>query len=403
METHEHKDHEHKHEEHDKHEGINIEMPAEKKHVSPLKLYKMIAVVAFLLLIVIAFSLYTSYDINTAAKEANAKALESLRPAAIEIISIRDKTCSYCFDTDKLLPVIKQSNINITKETYLDYSEKEAKDLIKEYNIQKLPALIVNGEIEKASLPGFTKTNDASILSQINPPYLDLASNKIKGLVSATIINAPNCESCFNVTTALDQLKPIIKITEEIKLKSSKNEAQDLIQKYSINLLPTLILSEDVFEYQQASKILEKLGTKESDGSYVLRSLAPPYYNVSSGEIKSRVKLTMLVDKSCTTCYNVSTHKRILTGFNLIPYKEETVDISSSLGQDLVKKYGIKAAPTIILSEEASVYNVLNGIWSQVGTVESDGVYVFRNIEVIGEIYKDLSSDKIIEPPKTQE
>ncbi|MBS3108477.1 hypothetical protein J4409_01265 [Candidatus Woesearchaeota archaeon] len=69
----------------------------------------------------------------------------------------------------------------------------------------------------------------------------------------------------------------------------------------------------------------------------------------------------------------------------------------------MVKKYGIKAAPTIILSEEASVYNVLNGIWSQVGTVESDGVYVFRNIEVIGEIYKDLSSDKIIEPPKTQE
>ncbi|MBS3108479.1 hypothetical protein J4409_01275 [Candidatus Woesearchaeota archaeon] len=58
------------------------------------------------------------------------------------------------------------------------------------------------------------------------------------------------------------------------------NEAQDLIQKYSIKLLPTLILSEDIFEYQQASKILEKLGTKESDGSYVLRSLAPPYYKL---------------------------------------------------------------------------------------------------------------------------
>jgi len=120
------------------------------------------------------------------------------------------------------------------------------------------------------------------------------------------------------------------------------NEAQDLIQKYSIKLLPTLILSEDIFEYQQASKILEKLGTKESDGSYVLRSLAPPYYNVSSGEIKSRVKLTMLVDKSCTTCYNVSTHKRILTGFNLIPTKKKLLTFQARLAKTWLRSMALK-------------------------------------------------------------
>lgn len=385
----------HKHSMHHEHSENNEQ--TEKKPMSSINYYRIIAVIAVITLLIVAYSTYNLYKSNKYIEDQKNNALEDARPAEISIIEIKDKACIDCFDILPIIEGIKQNNVKITNEKLLDYPDKEASNLIVKYKIDKVPAVIVMGEIDKIALNGFVKKDDALISSQITAPYKDVASNEIKGYVSAIIINAPSCDNCFNVTSALDQLKTIIKVNDEKVLDYSDKESRSLVDKYSIKLLPTMILSKDIFEYTEINKVLEKIGTEEDDGSYVLRDVAPPYYNVSTRDIKGLVKMTALVDKACIDCYNVSVHKQILARFNLIPYKEDTIDISSDAGKEIIKKYNIKNVPTVILSKEAIAYNVLNSVWSQVGSIESDGVYIFRNIDVLKLTYKDLSTNKTVE------
>lgn len=385
----------HKHSMHQEHAKNNEQI--EKKNISSINYYKIIAVIAAITLLVVAYSAYNMYKSNKYIEDQKKNVLESARPAEISIIGIKDKSCIDCFDILPIIEGIKQNNVKVINEKSLDYADKEASELIVKYKIDKVPSVIVIGEIEKAALDGFVKENDALISNQVTAPYKDVASNEIKGYVSAIVINAPSCNNCFNVTNALDQLKTIIKVNDEKVLDYSDKESRTLIDKYSIKLLPTMILSKDVFEYTEINQVLKKIGTEEDDGNYVLRDVAPPYYNVSTKDIKGLVKMTSLVDRSCSGCYNVSVHKQILARFNLMPYKEDITDISSDAGKELIKKYSIKNVPTVILSKESSAYNVLNSVWSQVGSIESDGVYIFRNIDALGVTYKDLSTNKTVE------
>ena len=60
------------------------------------------------------------------------------------------------------------------------------------------------------------------------------------------------------------------------------------------------------------------------------------------------------------------------------------------------KKYNITLVPTIILSSNAKDYSSLNQAWSQVGSIETDGTFVFRDLSLLNIPYKDLYSNKII-------
>jgi len=107
------------------------------------------------------------------------------------------------------------------------------------------------------------------------------------------------------------------------------------------------------------------------------------------------VKLTLLDDKSCESCYNVSLHKRVLPSFGVQVGEEELVDISSSKGKALLAQYNITAVPTILLDKEAQRYPTLMAIWSQVGAAAEDGTLVFTRASSMG-AYKDLSTGDII-------
>ncbi len=117
--------------------------------------------------------------------------------------------------------------------------------------------------------------------------------------------------------------------------------------------------------------------------------------DITEKKVKGLVTLTLLDDKSCTECYNVSLHKLVLDRFNMYIEDERMVDITDSEGKYLINKYSITQVPTIILSGEVSEYTALTNIWDQVGTVEEDGSYVFRKLEVMG-TYKDLTADKVV-------
>ena len=336
-------------------------------------------------IILINLILISIINIEYSNKISEAK--EASRPAEIELITI-NPVCTDCFDINKVIDTLKSKNVKITKETTL--TKDESKDLIDKYKITKLPSLIVKGEIDKFDL-GLTKKDDVLIFNEPQPPYLDLISNKVEGRVSLTLITDPTCTECTDLGVIVDQLKQLITISSENTL--TKDQASDLIQKYSITKIPSIILSKDASVYPTISEDWKQIGTIEIDGTFIARDINPPYLDLTTNEIKGIVDVIYITDKSCSECYNATVHKQILDNFGIYVNKEETRDIADSTA--LISKYNIDKVPTLILSKEVSAYPRLTAVWKDVGTVEEDGTYIFRKTEVMG-VSKDLKTNSLI-------
>ena len=66
----------------------------------------------------------------------------------------------------------------------------------------------------------------------------------------------------------------------------------------------------------------------------------------------------------------------------------------------MIKQYALTKIPTIVLSGDIALYEKLTSVWSQVGTVETNGSYVFRSTEVLGVPYYDLEKEEVVIPEK---
>jgi len=107
-----------------------------------------------------------------------------------------------------------------------------------------------------------------------------------------------------------------------------------------------------------------------------------------------QVTVIWLVDSECSTCYDVATiNGPILERFMLTVDNERTVEIRSAEGKALVEKYSITQAPAFIMSKEAAEAEQLVAVWPQVGSIESDGVFIFRRSDSLEMIYEELQSD----------
>jgi len=124
------------------------------------------------------------------------------------------------------------------------------------------------------------------------------------------------------------------------------------------------------------------------------------YIDLATGEAMGLVDVTYLIDSSCSDCYDVAKQKQIIeNNFGVTIKSEQTVDARSTSGRALIDKYSIAQAPTVIISSEVSAYEALTQAWRQVGSIEDDGTYVFRqNAALGGVIYKNLDTGEIIRP-----
>jgi hypothetical protein len=219
--------------------------------------------------------------------------------------------------------------------------------------------------------------------------------------ISYVYIKDSTCTQCTDLSPLITELNSsgiIFKSSKIIELKDAKS----YINKYNITKVPVMIFSKGFGEYSIIKQTdWTSLGTIESDGSYIFRLTPPPFKDVATNEIKGLVDVTYLGDKSCTICYNVTLHKTTLLRLGIYLKSENLLDISSTEGQSLIKKYNITLVPTIILSSNAKEYSSLDQAWAQVGTVESDGTFIFRNLPLLNVPYKDLSSNKIISNTNT--
>lgn len=340
-----------------------------------------------------------------------AEAKEMARPAKVSLTKIAVENCADCFNIDNAIATFKKQNVSVNEEKTLLSTSAEAKTLLADFGIKRLPTYIVKGEISKQNLEGFVKgngevKNNTFIFTGVTPLFIDPESNKEVGKVSVTYITDPSCAACINPKLTVDAYKKAgVKVIEEKEVPWSSSEGQSLMEKYKIEKLPTFILSSDISFYPSVVDSWQNIGTVEPDGTYIARQLFLPYRDVAKGQIIGLVDTVYLTDSGCSDCYKPEdVHKNILTqGFGVGIRSEQTVDINTSYGKSLVDKYKITQVPTLLISPEVKEYTGIVQVWPQVGTTESDGWYVFRQVARLGGvIYKDLTSNQVIRPQRQQ-
>lgn len=306
--------------------------------------------------------------------------------------------CEDCSDLSEYYEALMAATQYDVDGQKLPATDEHAKTLMKKHSITKLPALVIEGDIEKVTLEGTVKSDDALVLMAA-APYYDVMSGTVKGKVSITHVAPVNCPDCSNTTALGAQLQQLgVIITSEKTFKADSADGKRLIAQYNLSKLPAVILSPDAGEYAVLAEVWPQVGDTAPDGSLVTRNVQPPYYDLVKKTVRGRLNFIGLEDKTCADCYNVSVHKDIFLGnFGAKFVTENTYDISSVEGKKLLAQYNITKVPTVIVIGDPAAYESLVAVWSQVGTVEKDGAYVFRNLDVLqGLTYKDLKTGETV-------
>lgn len=360
------------------------------------------------LVLVIAIGLYFTLSVPTIKKTE-----QPAIPARQITLTVLGTDCQDCFNASIAVDFLKQQatlNVTETKELTIE----ESQELTQTYNITRLPAVIMQGETENLTVPNFETRQDALVFDQTPPPYYDVQQKRTKGKVTLVHLKDEKCINCFDMSLIIDQLEQAgVKITSKQTVHTSSEEGKALISQYKIDKVPTLLFNKEALEYEIIQQVWSQVGTEEIDGKLVLRFVNPPYVNTSTGKTEGLVGLTYIVDETCTECFNASVYGEIFTqSFNMQFATEETAEASSTKGKFLIKKYNITSLPTAVLSKEANAYGSLAESWTQVGTIEKDGAFVFRQVELLKNYfdqtggsfaYKDLATGEIKTGPAVEE
>ncbi len=255
--------------------------------------------------VVLLVNIVVLFQSTAVAKDKVAASLESVRPANISFISIKDSSCADCAGLEPYTNTFRKKNVNITSERTVEAGSDEGKKLIADFGITRIPTLLIQGELAKSA---------------------DLA------------------------------------------------------------------------------KLLSFIGKIERD-TFVLTvpdASAPlaPYIDLATGRVKGRVGLILISDKSCKECPNAEVFRQAVAGAGVInPENKGVLDVADAEGARLVSKYKITAVPTFVLTGEVGEYTALVKEWPKLGTIEKDGAYVFRELNIFqGLVYFDLKKNEVVKP-----
>ena len=227
-------------------------------------LSKFIFAGAFVLLGIMLFNSFFVFSVGSKLSTKIEEAKELARPAELGLIKI-ESSCSDCFDIDEVVKVLKDSSdIEIVKEKSLLRNSENAIKIINNYGIEKLPTIVLAGEIEKASIQNFKQVDDVLVFMNIVAPYEDAITKKIMGKVSSIMINDKNCEVCTDFSLAINNLKQDgVFIDKEEEFDFSQTKAKELIDKFSIEKLPALLLSDNIDAYPSIAQSLKQTASKK--------------------------------------------------------------------------------------------------------------------------------------------
>ncbi|MFA4820062.1 MAG: hypothetical protein WC613_03850 [Candidatus Aenigmatarchaeota archaeon] len=360
-----------------------------------------ILLVLFAILIVIALvNVVTLTSISLNVQKGSAKPVVVY--AKLDMTEIHAPVCDKCYSVSSIITNIKTQNVNLT-ERVIYSSASDAQSLISKYGITKLPALVITGEINKTTtLTGFwskigSVKNDAVIV-EAQPPYYSVKDSAIVGLVTLIRVVDSSCKLCTDLSSIVKTFESAgVVISSDTSVEYNSADGKVLTSTYGLREIPAVIVSKNILEYPAMVRIWPQLNATEKNNNYALHLLRPPYRDLATNRVVGLVDIIYLNDSTCSECYDVMVHKQIVGGsFGVALANETLLDISSVEGKALVSKYKIQAVPTFVMSPDAKYYSILMEVWPGVGTQDSNGWYVFRNITQMQSNYRDLETGNVV-------
>jgi len=219
---------------------------------------------------------------NLLANKKIAESTEANRPANLELLTVVDNSCKDCFNINTVLDYIKKENVKVNSEKTLDKNSDEGKALIEQYAIKKLPAFILKGEFNKISnLAEFlSKTGDINedifVFRQTGAPYTTTDTGVVKGRIILSLLTDITCTECYDVTQHEIILKESFGIDTTANVVDTKSAAgQAMIRKYSIKLVPTIVIAGETDEYPGLKSVWSQVGVVAKDGAYIFTTGVP--------------------------------------------------------------------------------------------------------------------------------
>lgn len=194
-----------------------------------------------------------------------------------------------------------------------------------------------------------------------------------------------DCSNCNSTTYLIDQLMTVqgdfnFKFNiKEVSFDSA--EAETLIEKYSIEKLPSMIVDKEATSNTQFTNVwTERVGTRESDDSLVFRSNYPPYYDIETNEVIGSVIAYNIMPRDCDVCENLSLYFDYLASDEVMVSFEERHEIyeDSELGQEFITKYNITKLPTFVFSDAIEAYPISEQILEYSNKTD-DGYVILRD------------------------
>lgn len=203
--------------------------------------------------------------------------------------------CEQCTDVSRITQQLSNAGIAIQEEETLPASSPEGKKIIQQFNITKVPTLLFSEDMllypDVAAVWETVGTVEQgkAIMREVPPPYLELDTGKIKGLVEITKIVDEECQECYNISnheTILQQSFNVHFVKEET-IAAGSARGRRLLREYNLTKVPTMLLSEEAQDYPGLISAWEEVGTIEEDGTLVLRNiqLIGTYKNTETGEV----------------------------------------------------------------------------------------------------------------------
>ncbi len=226
---------------------------------------------------------------------------------------------------------------------------------------------------------------DKIIAEELRPAMLELVK-----------ITLSNCEFCFDVEQAVEELKKQnVNITKEEELDSESPIARQLMEKYGIEKLPTYIVSGEVNKSALSAYFANKGTTDTENNRFIFTSQKAPYYDAAQKKIVGQVTIFNLQDSSCSKCTDLTPLVKGFEAAGVLVTQKKTVEYSSQEGQNMISQIGIKEIPTLVISEEIEYYPEMLTQLQEAGVTKKEGVGVYA-LPALVPPYRDLALGKVV-------
>lgn len=204
------------------------------------------------------------------------------RPANMEIISITTPDCSQCQQiADAFERVIPQRiNVKFVSQKQLAFGGEEAQKLIEKFQIKKVPALILSGEIDKdeqikQTLASLGEEREGSIvIAGVAPPYQVVDTKEIVGEFKVVYLTDNACGQCYDVNIHKNVLASLGMFPfEEETVDKNTASGRRLIRQYSVEKTPTILLEGDLTGYPRLNEAWQNVGKIADDGTYIFEAV----------------------------------------------------------------------------------------------------------------------------------